>query len=764
MKPLRFAVPFLFVLFNFISSSANAQVASPPSSPRGQNRSAKAAIHGQIIDPDGKPVARTRVTLFNGLAAVDERIVGNDGAYRFDNLVPGPYSLVANAVGFSALTTDIDAKSGQDFAFDLHLQLSAVQDQVVVSASLSGALAPQVGNSVSVVTKQEIQDRDAESIYQVLQGLPSVEIAQTGRRGAITTAFIRGGNSNYNLVMIDGIQVNLFGGDFDLSSISTDGVDRVEVSRGPESALFGSNAVAGVINIVSERGEGPPHFSALAEGGSYSTRRFATGGSGLTGGFSWAYNLSRLDTDGVVANDDYRNQSSYLSLGYSRSPRRQFNFHFFGGASKAGSPGPYGSDPDHLFFGLDTTSRYNQNLFAYQASYSEQFTDRLKQVVSVSVSPNNDYFVSAFGDSFLHSLRVVFNTHGEVTVSSKDVFVYGFEYNHEQIKDTFITNASGDVFVLPRAAYAYFAENRWNPNRRWFLTTGLRIDNFRTAAVPPDAFGSRPAFPENSIVKVNPRIATAFLLRDASSAADFGATRLHSSFGTGIREPNGFELAFTDNPRLKPEKSVSFDAGVEQRLFSDRAAVDVTYFYNRFKDQIVSVGALTDLSHFQTDNLANARAQGLETTLRLRPFRSLELSAQYTWLNSSILALNGTTIVGAPFEVGQPLLRRPRESAGYNITWRHRALTLNTNAYIRGRVLDVEPNDGTFACTLGLQCLFQVKGYTLGNAGFSYQLPAGVEIHGQINNVFNQRYEAAFGFPALRLNFMAGVRYQFPSR
>src|SRR5262249_35691075 len=263
----------------------------------------------------------------------------------------------------------------QSSTFDLHLQLSAVQEQVVVSSSLAGALSPQIGSSVSVVNKQDIQDRDAESVYQVLQGLPSIEISQTGRRGGATTLFIRGGNSNYNLVMIDGIPLNQFGGDFDFSAIATDGVDRIEVSRGPESALYGSNAVAGVVNIVSERGEGPPHFSFLAEGGSFSTRRFVTGGSGLNGGFSLAYKLPRLDSDGVVSNDNYQNQSSYLSLGYSRSPKRQFTFHFFGDASKAGSPGPYGSDPDHLFSGIDTVSRYDQNLFAYQASYTEQFTD-----------------------------------------------------------------------------------------------------------------------------------------------------------------------------------------------------------------------------------------------------------------------------------------------------------------------------------------------------------------------------------------------------
>jgi outer membrane receptor protein involved in Fe transport len=565
--------------------------------------------------------------------------------------------------------------------------------------------------------------------------------------------------------MIDGVQLNLFGGDFDFASLPADGVDHVEVSRGPQSALYGSNAVAGAINIVSERGEGPPHFSFLAEGGSFTTRRFATGGSGLTKGFSWAYNLSRLDSGGVVSNDNYRNQSSYVSLGYSRTPKRQLTFHFFGNANDVGAPGAYGSDPDHLFTGIDTVSRDKQDLFGYQANYSEQFTNSLKQVFSVSVTPDRFLFHSAFGDSFLKNLRVVANTHGEWTVSRKDLFVYGFEYNHEQIQDTFIADANNAPFVLPRASYAYFAENRWNPTSRLFLTTGLRVDDLRTDALPPDGFGSRPLLPATSVVKVNPRVAAAYLLRQSSTSEAFGSSRLHGSFGTGIRAPNGFELAFTNNPNLKPEKNISFDAGIEQRFLSDRAVLDVTYFYNRFKDQIVVLGGnLQNLSTFTSDNLANSRAQGLETSLRLRPFRSLELAAQYTWLDSVILALDGSTLVESPFAVGQPLIRRPRSSASYNVTWRHKRLMLNTNALIRGGVLDIEPNDGTFACTLGFPCLFRTAGYVVANAGFSYELPGGLEIHGRLNNFTNEKYEEVLGFPALHLNFMTGIRFHFPAR
>ena len=756
---LFFGFSLLLPVFAFSQNSPNRNPASAAQSP-----DQRATLQGKILDPDGRTVANARVSLLSGLATVEDRVTDAAGAYRFEGLLRGRYAVIASVTGFSHRSAEIILGPGETRALDLRLKVSAVEEQVVVSASLEPALPEQIGSSTSIVTQQEVHDQDAESVFETLRGIPGLNVSQTGRRGGATSVFIRGGNSDYNLILIDGIEVNQFGGDFDLASIATDGVQRVEVTRGPESALFGSNAVAGVINIVSDTGDGPPHFSFLAEGGSLYTRHLASGGSGLTHGFSWAYNLSRLDTDGAVANDNYRNQSSYLSLGYSRSPKRQFIFHFFGNANDAGAPGAYGSDPDHLFTGIDTVSRGKQNLFAYQAGYSEQFTARLKQVFSVSVAPDRSFFISPFGDSYLKNLRVVVNTHGEVAVSGKDLFLYGFEFNHEQVQDTFITNANNSAFVLPRESYAYFAENRWNPARRWFFTTGLRVDDLRTSSLPTDGF-SRPFIPASSVVKVNPRVATSYLLREAPSAGSFGAARLHGSFGTGIRAPNGFDLAFTNNPRLKPEKSISFDAGVEQRFLLDRLIFDVTYFYNRYKDQIVVLGgSLTNLSTFTSDNLANSRAQGIETSLRLHPLRSLDVSAEYTWLDTSILALDGSTLVQTPFQVGQPLLRRPRSSAAYNITWRHRRLTLNSNAYIRGGTLDVEPNDATFACQLGLPCLFRNPGYVLANAGFSYQLPRGLEIHAKLNNFANQKYEDVFGFPSLRLNFLAGVRFQYPSK
>ncbi len=735
-------------------------------------------IRGTVVDPDGRAVPQARVSLLAPLTALEERQTDAHGRYEFAGLSPGVYRLVANAPGFSTASSEVPLTGSESATVDLALAISAVEQEVVVSASLEGTLAPQIGSSVSVITQPEIEDRGAQSVLDVLRGVPGVEVNQTGRRGGVTGIFIRGGNSDYNLVMVDGIPLNQFGGDFDFAPLAVDGVDRVEVTRGPESALYGSNAVTGVINIVSQRGEGPAHFSGLAEAGSFTTRRFSTGGSGLTRGLGWAYNVSRLDSGGVVPNDNYRNQSAFLSLGYSRSPRRQLNFHFFGNANDAGAPGAFGSDPDHLydtpiFPGGPTprqaglSSRDKQNLFGYQGSYAEQFSPRFRQVVTASVATNDYYFISPFGDSYSNNLRGVLNTRSEVTVSDRDVLVAGFEYNREQIRNTFIADPNNTPFLLPRTSLAWFAENRWNPGSRWFVTAGLRVDDIRTHQLLPAAFGARPLLPAGSVVKVNPRVALAFLLHQGTNG-----TRLHSSFGTGIRAPGGFELAFNNNnPLLKPEKSVSFDAGVEQRFLSSRAVLDATYFYNRFEDQIVVLGgSLANLSTFTSANLGNSRAQGMELSLRLQPTRSLQVVGEYTLLSTSILAIDGTrNLALAPFKVGQPLIRRPKNSGFYAVTWRRRRLTLSTDAVIRGPVLDLEPNEGVFACApvseggAGSRCLFTNEGYVRADAGFAYRLPRGVELYGRLNNFLNQKYEESFGFPALHLNFLAGVRFNFPA-
>ena len=759
---LRTILPYLASLFLFFAPATLAHTFNISlASANAPNDQKVASIAGTVFDPEGRVVAGARVTLLHSMTQLEVRETNSEGKFQFDGLLAGSYQIVGTAAGFDQLPIDIDLQPDEKRTVDLHLKLSALQDRVVVSVAPGGALTSQIASSASVIPAEEIADRGAQVAVEVMRGLPGVEINQSGGRGTVTSAFIRGGDSNYNLVMIDGIELNDFGGGFDLSPLPAEGVQQVEIIRGPESALYGSNAMAGVINIETIQGDGPPHFSFVGEGGSLYTWRLGTTGAGLNHGFSWAYSLSRLQTDGQVQNDAYRGQTSAVSLGYSRSSRRKFNANFFGYAGLVGLPGPWGSDPDGLFPGLDPSTRQNQNLFGYQAQETEQFSSRFQQVTTVSVSTDRITFLSpSEGNSFTNNLRVVANTRSEIAVSSKDTLVAGFEYDHDSFKNSFVEGSSDVQFVLGRNSYAFFAENRWTPTDRWFINIGVRVDDLHTDSIPLNNDTGQPGIPADTLAKVTPRISAAYLVRESDDDGFFGATRLHASFGTGFRAPDGFELAFTNNPALKPEESVSYDAGVEQRIAQGRAILDVTYFYNYFKDQIVSTGDLP--TNFDSENIGRSRAWGLETTVRIHPFRSFEFSGSYTWMNTAILALGGFTEPSDPFTVGEQLLRRPRNAGGFNATWTRNRLMLNMNATIRGAALDVEPNYGTFACELGLTCLFRNPGYELLNAGFAYRLPKGIELFGQVNNFLNQKYEEAFGFPALRLNFMAGLKLDLP--
>ena len=615
----------LFLLFAVVTPGQNSSTsAASPGAPRDQNA---AGIAGTVFDPDGHVVAGGRVTLLHAMTQLEVRATNSEGKFQFDGLLAGTYQVVATAAGFDQLPIEVVLQPGEKHTLDLHLKLSALLDRVVVSAAPGGELTSQIASSFSVVGAQEIDDRAAQAAVDVLRGLPGTEINQSGGRGTVTSAFIRGGNSNYNLVMINGIELNDFGGGFDLAPLPAEGVQQVEVIRGPESALYGSNAVSGVINIETIRGDGPPHFSFLGEAGSLYTWRVATTGAGLNKGFSWAYSLSRIQTRGQIQNDGYRNQTSTVSLGYSRSPRRKFNVNFFGDAGVVGLPGPWGSDPDGLFPGRDPASHQNQNLFGYQAQEIEQFSSRFQQVTTVSVSTDRITFISpSEGNSFTNNLRVVANTRSEIAIASRDTLVAGFEYDRDQFKNLFVEGTDDLPFLLGRNSYAFFAENRWNPSDRWFINVGVRVDDIQTDSVPVNNDTGQPGIPTNTLVKVTPRISAAYLARQGEGDGFFGATRLHASFGTGFRAPDGFELAFTNNPALKPEESISYDAGIEQRMAQDRAILDVTYFYNKFKDQIVTTGNLP--TNFDSENIGKSRADGLETTIRIHPFQSLEFQAR----------------------------------------------------------------------------------------------------------------------------------------
>ena len=258
------------------------------------------------------------------------------------------------------------------------------------------------------------------------------------------------------------------------------------------------------------------------------------------------------------------------------------------------------------------------------------------------------------------SQRTHVRTQTDIAASASLGFTGGLEWLGEQGSSTYITAGTGEVPV-ERAVLGVFGEARWNAASRLSLTAGLRGERIHRDAFPGDpfAFTPRPDFPEETVNSVNPKIAVNWMVAgDAAQSPTW--TRVHAAAGTGIRPPDAFEIAFTDNSGLKPERSRSFDVGVAQALAGGAIQFDATVFDNNYDDLIISVGSsFSGVSRWRTDNISNARARGAELSAAWRPVAGLSVQGTYTFLSTEILAVDDAPNAPPPYSVGDPLLRRP---------------------------------------------------------------------------------------------------------
>jgi outer membrane receptor protein involved in Fe transport len=695
-------------------------------------------IKGKVVDPSGAPVAGAQVSVVSRVGVEAQTATSASGGFELNTPETPGFKLVVTAPGFSTQTLPLEREVA------VRLEIAPQTDSVRVVGSAMDVPASEQGGSVSVISGQEIRERNQALAIDLLREVPGLAFSQTGAAGGLAELFIRGGYATDNLVEIDGVPVNAFGGNFDFAHVPAEELDRVEVISGPQSAIYGEYANSGAINFVTREPDSPPVIDILAEGGSNYERRFGVSGAGLLAGFGIAASASRLDTDGPVANGGYRNEDLLLNI-TRRFRRQMLALHGDFDSNQAGEPGPWGSDPKDTFTGIDTVSRSKNNFSDYLAHYQADLWDRVREDLFGTFFLNNNGYQSPYGFSFNRDLRAQGEARTIVSVTRHYTVAVGVSDGLEEVKNSYITDADYLTFPIRRRDTAVYLENRLEVGGHLFLSAGVRGEFIHTASIPPDGY-SRPFFPAQTISRANPKLAAAYVL---------GRTRWHSSFGTGIRPPAGFDLAYTNNPALQPERTRSIDAGVEQKLFHDRLALDGTYFYNRFYDLIVTLGgSLSQLGLYQTGNLANSRAQGAEFAAKLRPARWIFVSGWYTLLKSEILSLNGSAnLAPAPFQVGQELLRRPANSGAVVAAFTRGKVTADVTGYFRGSVLDVEP---AYGATNGL---YQNPGYANVGININYALGRGLTAYGALRNALNEHYEEVFGFPSLRLNFVAGVKW-----
>ena len=718
-------------------------------------------IRGRVVDASGRTVAGARV-IATGEGPLATVVTDTRGEFVIDAPPRGRVNLRVTMDGFRAASLTLDEKSLD--VGTITLGISAISESVVVSASQVEVPLTEVTSSVTVIDRAEIETRQLHSVADALRTVPGMAVVATGGLGAVTSVFPRGGESNYTLVLIDGVPANSFGGDFDFGHLSTANVERIEVVRGPQSALFGSNAIGAVVRITSRRG-GPPSAAFTFEGGRFGTSRLSASTAGSHQEFEWGASYDQLLSDGMngelldngltVENDDYTRRTGGGSAGWRRGGSWvRGDLHHT--EDERGFPGPFGSDPAGSYGGIELVSRGDNTRTVGGVAFFTPLSQRIGLRGQTGFNRYDSDFASSFGPSSAFSRRWNGGAQLDAAVGHGLDLSAGVDLLRERAGSTYIRGAASQEIPVERSAAGYFAEGRWNSNERVFITAGLRVDDIRRDQLEesPDRFSPRPVLPKDTVVSVNPRIAGAWIVR--STGADY--TKIRGAAGTGIRPPDGFELAFTDNPELKPERSRSAEVGVDQTFAGGHAVAEATVFTNHYDDLIVAVGSFSGSSRYRTDNISNARATGLELALTLRgrvmQWGGLDLAGRigYTALDTEVLAVDQDDSAPPPFEVGQALLRRPAHSffADASVT------SGRVTAFVRGNgrttTLDVEPSMGTFGG------LFDAPGYNAWSTGATVRAAKYLDVYARLENIFNRTYEEAFGFPALGRRFTAGLR------
>jgi outer membrane cobalamin receptor len=727
-----------------------------------------ATLRGTVMDPQGTVVASARVVVVGPLGA---RHVYTDaeGRYEITDLSAGTYRILAEASGFSADAQSVTLGTSDDRTLALSLAVGGVSESVVVSAAQVEVAESDAPASVHVLTADDLRSRQVDNLGDALREVPGLSVARNGGRGALTAVFPRGGESDYTLVLVDGMRLNSFGGGIDLAQLALDNIERIEVVTGPQSALFGADAIGGVVQVVTAH-DGPVRVEGLAEGGSESTSRALVTTSGSAGAWNWSGGFQRSASDGftgtapangeTVSNDDWWQRQVSGSFGWQPSSSGFLRLNARRLESERGSPGPYGSNPIDAFPGVDRVSRGSnddrQVGIVAQHDWGQVLSGRIRQRHSFSTSRLGSDFVSSFGTSEFTTKRLDFRTQTDLLLSPATTVTGGLEAQGEQARSTYITGSAAQEVPVKRSTIGFFGELRKDAGTSVAITAGLRVDRIRRSALEesPDPFSPRPAFPEDAIWSTNPRVS---LTWSAWRADDGRAlTRVHGSAGTGIRPPDAFEIAFTDNPNLKPERSRSVEVGVTQNVGRLPVEFGVTYFHNSYDDLIVAVGkSLEDASQYKTDNVSNARAQGIELNGSWTSNWGLGLHASYTWLDTEILAVDKTAQAPAPFEVGDPLIRRPKHQANVGVLYDRGRIAAFFDVGGRGKTLDVEPNFGAFGG------LFPSKGYAVADTGVTVHVHRMLDAFARVTNLFDRSYEEVLGYPALGRSAIGGLRVAF---
>jgi len=618
-------------------------------------------------------------------------------------------------------------------------------ESVVVTATRAPLAVEESGVAASVFTAKDFEPARGAFVQNLLRDVPGVAVVQQGRNGGLTSLFVRGGDSDSALVLLDGVPVTEPGGGLDFVHLTSPGLERMEVISGPESVLFGAEASSAVIQMFSERGDPEarhPHGTLAYERGSFSTDHWT---AGLNGGFAdrldYAFTSNQFRTTGEFPNDAFRITSGTANVGYRFSDATQLRAVYRTFDSYTGVPGQvaYGlTNFDAKEKDRDATvsvrlddrrgTRFSQRVqFGYHR-YRDTFSDNVEEDYDVSAFIKTDglktYFaglapagapgsVPGFGELFASSGftftdRTSAGYQGTVSHHG-GALVFGYDYERQAglISGTNVARDNNGGYVHEQYALT----------PRIFVTGGVRLEHSST-------FGN----------KFTPRGAVTFRLPTE--------TYLRLSLARGIKEPaliENFanESSFVGNPRLKPEKTDSFEAGLSHEWMGKRVRTDIAYFRNQFQDRIEFTFSRNPATW---ENISKSWARGVELSGSAKVWRFVNARANYTKLYT-----RNVTSLSDP-----ELVRRPRNAGSVSVELAPRRWSLMAGA----RFVGERPEDDFVFSAINRN-----NGYENVFVNASFRVTPHVELHVRVDNALDEAYQEVLGYSALSRNATGGLKF-----
>jgi outer membrane cobalamin receptor len=705
-----------------------------------------AEIKIKVVDPQSAVVAGAQVVLIPSDSSTPAAvtITSAEGLVVFREVPSGRYQVQVLAKGFAAATTDL--LSDGELA-TVKLRLAAAAETVVVTATRSPVPTEAAGADVETLSGAQLETMQPIASDDAMRFLPGAVVNTAGQRGGLSSLFVRGGDSTYNKVIVDGVTVNEPGGAFDFGTLPLTEADHMEFARGAQSTLYGSDAMTSVVQVWTRSGTtATPELRFGADGGNLGTANGYASLAGTHGRFDYNVFGDQFNTSGQGVNDAYSDSLQGGNLGVAFNDKVSLRVRMRHSNSHTGLPGEWNFNGDPLeppdpneWSQLNNLLGSVELTVAAPSGWQHRFT-------------GFDYNYRYNDVNLTGDLARVddFASHGV-----DDINRAGFEYQEDYLERSWARTTVGYRFEDENG---FVGDLNFPP-----LTHGLRLNDDvygqeqvtlgRLSVIAGARFVHNGAFGNTGV----PRVALTLLALRGGEV--FSGTRLRFSYATGFKEPR-LEESFagppfsTPNTTLKPERNRAFEAGLLQNLFGNRYAFTATYFNNLYYDRIdYATNPVTFIGQYV--NVDKSFAQGAEVELQGKILPKLFLNTAYTYTSTEILqapvctAANfcDPTVLG----VGEPLLRRPKHSATTLLTYSGKRWGANLGGSFVGRRKDSD--------FLGFD-VNHAAGYVRVDMGGWYALTSRVTAYVTLQNALDKQYQEVVGYPALGANFRAGMRFR----